>query len=56
MGTYDVRSTTLGPGSPGGESEPGKPVDVPMPVASFQADDGQRVTYWAAPRAWRCAR
>lgn len=47
MDTYDVKSMTLGLGSPGGESEPGKPVDVPMPVASFPADDGQRVTYWA---------
>ncbi|MEU8763860.1 DUF4232 domain-containing protein [Streptomyces sp. NPDC048659] len=47
MDTYDVRSMTLGLGSPGGETEPEKPVDVPMPVASFQADDGQLVTYWA---------
>ncbi|MEU6931436.1 DUF4232 domain-containing protein [Streptomyces sp. NPDC046374] len=47
MDTYDVTSMALGLGSPGGESEPDKPVDVPMPVASFQADDGQRVTYWA---------
>ncbi|MGW2820377.1 DUF4232 domain-containing protein [Streptomyces sp. NPDC001443] len=45
--TYDVRSMTLGLGSPGGESEAGKPVVVRMPVASFPADDGQRVTYWA---------
>ncbi|GAA3507422.1 DUF4232 domain-containing protein [Streptomyces showdoensis] len=47
MDTYDVRSLTLGLGSPGGESEPEKPVAVRMPVASFPADDGQRVTYWA---------
>ncbi|MFB7333062.1 DUF4232 domain-containing protein [Streptomyces adustus] len=45
--TYDVRSMTLGLGSAGGESEPGKPVGVRMPVASFLADDGQWVTYWA---------
>ena len=45
--TYDVTSMTLGLGSPGGESEAGKPVKLPMPVASFPADDGQRVTYWA---------
>lgn len=47
MDTYDVKSMTLGLGSPGGEAEPDKPVDVPMPVAWFPADDGQRVTYWA---------
>ncbi|MFJ3900362.1 DUF4232 domain-containing protein [Streptomyces sp. NPDC090025] len=47
MDTYDVTSMKLGLGSPGGEAEPGKPVAVRMPVRSFPADDGQRVTYWA---------
>jgi hypothetical protein len=47
MDTYDVKYLTVGLGSPGGESEPGKPVAVPMPVPSFEADDGQRVTYWS---------
>lgn len=47
MDTYDVKSMTIGLGSPGGEAEPEKPVALRMPVASFPADDGQRVTYWA---------
>lgn len=47
MDTYDVTSMTLGLGSPGGEAEADKPVKLRMPVASFPADDGQRVTYWA---------
>ncbi|WP_312005887.1 DUF4232 domain-containing protein [Streptomyces sp. B1866] len=47
MDTYTVKSMTLGLGSPGGESEADKPVNLRMPVASFEADDGQRVTYWA---------
>ncbi|NNN34142.1 DUF4232 domain-containing protein [Streptomyces sp. S3(2020)] len=46
MDTYDVTSMTLGLGSPGGESEAGAEVDVPMPVDSFPADDGQWVSYW----------
>ncbi|MER8042210.1 DUF4232 domain-containing protein [Streptomyces sp. NPDC094032] len=45
--TYDVKSMTIGLGSPGGEAEPEKPVALRMPVASFPADDGQFVTYWA---------
>ncbi|MET9312710.1 DUF4232 domain-containing protein [Kribbella sp. NPDC003505] len=47
LDTYSVKSMTVGLGSPGGESEPEAPVKVKMPVASFEADDGQRVTYWA---------
>ncbi|WP_432056790.1 DUF4232 domain-containing protein [Streptomyces sp. bgisy022] len=45
--TYDVTSMKVTLGSPGGETEAEEPVDLPMPVASFPADDGQRVTYWA---------
>jgi hypothetical protein len=44
--TYDVTFMKLGLGSPGGESEAGPEVDVPMPVDSFPADDGQWVSYW----------
>ncbi|MGW6194966.1 DUF4232 domain-containing protein [Kribbella sp. NPDC055110] len=47
MDTYPVKFITVGLGSPGGETEPEKPVRVKMPVTSFEADDGQRVTYWA---------
>ncbi|MER6630618.1 DUF4232 domain-containing protein [Streptomyces sp. NPDC000987] len=47
MDTYDVKSMTLTLGSPGGETEAEDPVNVAMPVASFPADDGQRVTNWA---------
>ncbi|MEU3948283.1 DUF4232 domain-containing protein [Streptomyces sp. NPDC029526] len=45
--TYDVTSMKVTLGSPGGEAEAEEPVDLPMPVASFPADDGQRVTHWA---------
>lgn len=47
MDTYPVKFMTVGLGSPGGEAEAEKPVRVKMPVTSFEADDGQRVTYWA---------
>ncbi|MEV0176886.1 DUF4232 domain-containing protein [Streptomyces sp. NPDC050803] len=47
MDTYEATRMTLGLGSPGGESEPDEPVDVPMPVDVLSADDGQRVTAWA---------
>ncbi|WP_427893032.1 DUF4232 domain-containing protein [Kribbella sp. GL6] len=47
LDTYTVKSMTVGLGSPGGETEPEKPVKVKMPVTSFEADDGQRVTDWA---------
>jgi hypothetical protein len=47
MDTYPVKYMTVGLGSPGGEAEAEKPVRVKMPVTSFDADDGQRVTYWA---------
>ncbi|MEU9914922.1 DUF4232 domain-containing protein [Streptomyces sp. NPDC051001] len=46
MDTYDVTFMKLGLGSPGGESEAGPEADVPMPVDSFPADDGQWVGYW----------
>jgi hypothetical protein len=46
MDTYDVTFMKLGLGSPGGEAEAGPEVDVPMPVDSFPADDGQWVSYW----------
>ncbi|MGZ0145531.1 DUF4232 domain-containing protein [Kribbella sp. WER1] len=45
--TYTVKFVTVGLGSPGGETEPEKPITVKMPVSSFEADDGQRVTDWA---------
>ncbi|GGV28166.1 hypothetical protein GCM10010293_27440 [Streptomyces griseoflavus] len=47
MDTYDVASMTVTLGSPGGEAEAEPPVDLTMPVESFPADDGQRVTPWA---------
>ncbi|HWD81784.1 MAG TPA: DUF4232 domain-containing protein [Kribbella sp.] len=47
MDTYTVKFMTVGLGSPGGETEPETPVKVKMPVTSFEADDGQRVTDWA---------
>lgn len=47
MDTYDVTSMTVTLGSPGGEAEAEPPVDLAMPVESFPADDGQRVTHWA---------
>lgn len=47
MDTYPVKFLTVGLGSPGGEAEAEKPIRVKMPVTSFEADDGQRVTYWA---------
>jgi hypothetical protein len=47
MDTYKVKVVTVGLGSPGGETEPETPIKVKMPVASFEADDGQRVTTWA---------
>lgn len=46
MDTYTVKSMTVGLGSPGGETEPEKAIKVRMPVTSFEADDGQRVTDW----------
>ncbi|WP_185759500.1 DUF4232 domain-containing protein [Kribbella jejuensis] len=47
MDTYTVKFMTVGLGSPGGETEPEKAIRVKMPVTSFEADDGQRVTEWA---------
>lgn len=47
MDTYPVKLMTVSLGSPGGEAEAEKPVKVKMPVTSYEADDGQRVTYWA---------
>ncbi|MFI0963295.1 DUF4232 domain-containing protein [Streptomyces sp. NPDC021080] len=43
---YEAKSITLGlQGSKPGSSA-GKPIDVPMPVNTLYADDGQLVTYW----------
>ncbi|MEV0789902.1 DUF4232 domain-containing protein [Kribbella sp. NPDC050459] len=47
MDTYSVKYVAVSLGSPGGEAEAEKPTRVKMPVTSFEADDGQRVTYWA---------
>ncbi|MFE1259329.1 DUF4232 domain-containing protein [Streptomyces albogriseolus] len=45
--TYEVTFMNLTLGSPGGEAEAEKPVELEMPTeGSFQADDGQRVTGW----------
>ncbi|MER7515604.1 DUF4232 domain-containing protein [Streptomyces sp. NPDC126499] len=43
---YEAKSIslTLQGGKPG--SRLGEPVDVPMPVSTLYADDGQLVTYW----------
>ncbi|MFK4147062.1 DUF4232 domain-containing protein [Streptomyces sp. NPDC004065] len=43
---YEARSITLGLQGRTPGSTAGKPIDVPMPVATLYADDGQRVTYW----------
>ncbi|MFF0343045.1 DUF4232 domain-containing protein [Kribbella sp. NPDC004875] len=45
--TYTVKFIAVGLGSPGGEAPAPKPVRVKMPVTSFEADDGQRVSSWA---------
>ncbi|MFE1286347.1 DUF4232 domain-containing protein [Streptomyces sp. NPDC058751] len=46
MDDYEAKSITLGlQGSKPGSSA-GKPIDVPMPVKTLHADDGQLVTYW----------
>ncbi|MEU0430423.1 DUF4232 domain-containing protein [Streptomyces sp. NPDC006290] len=43
---YEAKSITLTlQGSTPGSSA-GKPIDVPMPVNTLYADDGQLVTYW----------
>jgi hypothetical protein len=44
---YEANSIilTLQGGKPG--SKASKPIDVPMPVDTLYADDGQLVTYWA---------
>ncbi|WP_339129953.1 DUF4232 domain-containing protein [Streptomyces sp. f51] len=45
-GGYEAKSITLSlqGGKPG--SSVGKPIDVPMPVSTLHADNGQLVTYW----------
>ncbi|MFF3414926.1 DUF4232 domain-containing protein [Streptomyces sp. NPDC002698] len=46
MDEYEAKSITLTlQGSTPGSSA-GKPIDVPMPVATLYANDFQRVTYW----------
>ncbi|TCC24993.1 DUF4232 domain-containing protein [Kribbella speibonae] len=47
MDTYPVKFMTVSLGSPGGEAPAEKAIRMKMPVTSFEADDGQRVTYWA---------
>ncbi|MCX5111354.1 DUF4232 domain-containing protein [Streptomyces sp. NBC_00378] len=43
---YEAKSITLGLQGGKSGSGAGKPVDVPMPVDTLYADDGQLVTYW----------
>ncbi|MFF6778709.1 DUF4232 domain-containing protein [Streptomyces sp. NPDC012637] len=43
---YEARSITLTLQGRKPGTKAGKPVDVPMPVPTLYADDGQLVTYW----------
>ncbi|GGW62161.1 hypothetical protein GCM10010503_44260 [Streptomyces lucensis JCM 4490] len=43
---YEAKSITLGLQGRKPGSSAGKPIDVPMPVDTLYADDGQLVTYW----------
>ncbi|MFE7264978.1 hypothetical protein ACFU9B_23355 [Streptomyces sp. NPDC057592] len=43
---YEAKSIALGLQGGKSGSGAGKPVDVPMPVDTLYADDGQLVTYW----------
>jgi hypothetical protein len=43
---YEAKSITLGLQGRKLGSSAGKPIDVPMPVNTLYADDGQLVTYW----------
>ncbi|MET9406951.1 hypothetical protein ABZX90_14490 [Streptomyces sp. NPDC002935] len=46
MDEYEAKSITLGLQGRKPGSSAGKPIDVPMPVDTLYANDGQRVTYW----------
>ncbi|EMF57546.1 DUF4232 domain-containing protein [Streptomyces sp. SID5476] len=46
MDEYEAKSITLGLQGQKPGSSAGKPIDVPMPVPTLYANDGQRVTYW----------
>ncbi|MEU8578333.1 DUF4232 domain-containing protein [Streptomyces asoensis] len=43
---YEAKSVTLGLQGRQPGSHVGRPIDVPMPVPTLYADDGQLVTYW----------
>ncbi|MFF0202589.1 DUF4232 domain-containing protein [Streptomyces sp. NPDC005017] len=46
MDEYEAKSITLGLQGRKPGSRVGGPIDVPMPVETLYANDGQRVTYW----------
>ncbi|WP_406010999.1 DUF4232 domain-containing protein [Streptomyces sp. NBC_00637] len=46
MDEYEAKSITLRLQGRKPGSSAGKPIDVPMPVETLYANDGQRVTYW----------
>ncbi|MDX3353584.1 DUF4232 domain-containing protein [Streptomyces sp. ME01-24h] len=46
MDEYEAKSITLSLQGRKPGSTAGKPIDVPMPVDTLYANDGQRVTYW----------
>ncbi|NEB96241.1 DUF4232 domain-containing protein [Streptomyces bauhiniae] len=46
MDEYEAKSITLSLQGRQPGSTAGKPIDVPMPVDTLYANDGQRVTYW----------
>ncbi|MDX3074002.1 DUF4232 domain-containing protein [Streptomyces sp. NPDC088354] len=46
MDEYEAKSITLSLQGRKPGSTAGKPIDVPMPVETLYANDGQRVTYW----------
>ncbi|OIJ63622.1 DUF4232 domain-containing protein [Streptomyces mangrovisoli] len=46
MDEYEAKSITLTLQGPQPGSSAGKSIDVPMPVDTLYANDGQRVTYW----------
>lgn len=43
---YEATSITISLQGPGSGSTPSNPIDVPLPVRTLYADDGQLVTYW----------
>ncbi|WP_392973392.1 DUF4232 domain-containing protein [Streptomyces sp. LN245] len=43
---YEAKNITLNLQGSAPGSSAGKPIDVPMPVSTLYADDGQLVTYW----------